>query len=183
MIGEYDFVDITFTPEQCDEIVRMAAERHTGNRKGGYNHLPEWNNECKISDKAGAMRVDLMGVMGEAAFCVYMGLQFSYIQTSLHGGDEGYDFVQNGRTIDVKMTTKRGRNLIRPRFKGVDCADYYILCWPQAENGVSLVGAISGRRWLQEKVQMSGGWGDMVRWGGLKTMREFSDHLDIQARM
>jgi hypothetical protein len=170
MITESDFVDIMFDDDQIIHIRKVADRRGLSNRALGYKSQKV---NAKMSDK----ETDYIGVMGEAGYCVYMGIELSEIAGDMPGGDGGYDFVlSDGMTVDVKITTKRNYNLLRLPLKKGQRPNFYVLCWPKSDNEVTIIGAISASRFDMEKRRQ--GPGELVSWQSLKTMAEFQEFND-----
>ena len=172
-------IDVRFTEAQMRALSLLAEERGRANRNKG---IPDTTtsaskNYIPMTHKPDQISLDLYGVMGEAAYCLELGLPFSDIRVDQPGGDGGIDFTTGGLTVDVKMTTRRGYNLVR--FKLNPTASIYILVWPKAHNEVSIVGAITGSR-FNDICEPLAKWGVGYKcsWKELKPFVEFRDYIN-----
>ena len=104
-------------------LCRVAAERHDLHRDHASSR--------PLSDG-----YELVGLVGEAEFSRLFNVPMNLERMA--GGDNGVDFVINGRTIDIK-TARKAFNLIVEQ--GHVCCDVYVLANPnRGVTGAELLG-------------------------------------------
>lgn len=177
MITEQDFVDIEFTDEEMRYIHYLAALR-----TAGRTNLRDGTKALKFS-KLSEKEIDLSGVMGEAAYCVFMGHPLATIKPYQRGGDGGFDFVEAGKTVDVKGVLLRGRDLLHSQIHSSIIADFYVLTWPVGINNMTLIGTMSHAEFLRRmvicpKIARNSKKSRVVRWPNLHSMRDFKPELE-----
>lgn len=83
-----DWINLSFVWADLELIAKRRDEQ-----KKNYSSTKNWSN---------GNSTHFLGVVAECAFSIYSGLDFDENLNVL--GDPGYDFVINGKTIDVKGT-------------------------------------------------------------------------------
>ncbi len=165
MITHADHVDVELTDAHLDIARDLAVTRNESSIKAKAKS----NKRSKyMSDE----ETNYLGMLAEVAYCVRTGRPFSDIQNHPNG-DLGWDFRIPGLgTLDVKIETVRGYNLYLRSLK--KRATAYLLMWPKSKHLVTMVGAMSRKRFEQEMTHpsyMPDVW--LVPWESLLSIEAF----------
>lgn len=105
------WINLTFI---WGDLERIAAQRDA--QKQNYKSTKNWS---------AGNSTHFLGLVAEAAFSVYSGMDFD---ESLNAeGDPGYDFIVDGKTIDVKGTQYFNDPHLKQYPNPKTWADYYVL--------------------------------------------------------
>lgn len=133
---------IQYTPEEIEECRNVANLRNT--KKKGVPSL-------RVHQGATDYAIHFWGLLGEKAFSIYYGVDIDTTHNE-GGGDRGYDFIINEKTIDIKYSRSKSNCLIVSS-KGRVKADILVLAKPYKRGnpleGTKLVGWITREEFLE----------------------------------
>ncbi len=93
--------------------------------------------------------IHVLGAMAEIAVCRWLGVTFN--NNIFPHGDGGIDLSWNGFTLDVKMRSEWGRDLVIMPDLSDFRAEVALLCWPGKEpDTVAVVGLVSRERFRRK---------------------------------
>lgn len=134
---------IVHTLSRADYALALWMARE---RNGIKEALGIASNKVSAADD---LTIHRLGALAEVAVARHLG---AAPDMAIHaGGDAGYDLVVGQWTIDVKMRSQPGRDLvIMPDMRDFR-AQVVVLCWPgPTERDVRLVGYATRQRFLRE---------------------------------
>jgi len=169
-ISASDFKDRWLTPENAAIAMHKSYDII---EKAGPRANPK-----RVTRNVTQSESTIMGTVAEAVVAQERGIDCNEITGHIYGGDHGIDLVQGGVTIDVKMTEKRGGNLVRNHTDTP--ADFYVLCWPNERRyGATIIGATTHERFMDEHEPMPGGRpGTRVMWPTLISWDQFVESFE-----
>jgi hypothetical protein len=109
-IMQLDWIDLS---EHWEELTKLARLRD--NQKKNYKSTKNWSKDS----------THLLGLIGELCFSINTGLKID--KTLKVAGDDGYDFIHNGKTYDIKTTSYYSKPNLIQNLNPKKWADYYIL--------------------------------------------------------
>ena len=143
-------------------VERLSASRNSIKEANGVptHKVSDWSDQS----------IHRLGLMAEVAIAAWLGVSID--GNTYYGGDAGYDLCAGGLTVDVKMRSRTGLDLVTFADMSDFRADIAILCWPAGERDVACVGYVSRDRFrLQARRMMIGSnerlvmpWRELAQW-------------------
>lgn len=145
-----------------DELQTIAASRDA--QKKSYKSTKNWST---------GNSTHFLGLVAEAAFSCYTGLDLN--KSLSPSGDLGYDFIINGRTVDVKGTQYFNDPHLKQYPTPKVWVDYYFLVGIDIAQKRAKIFGYATREEIQNATMKDYGYGPqrVVECKDLHTMEEF----------
>lgn len=129
-----------------NELKSIANERESQKKK--YKSTKNWSKES----------THFLGLIGELCFSIHTGLK---IDKELKvGGDDGYDFIYNGKTYDIKTTSYYSKPNLTQNLNPKKWADYYILVGVNIDKKVAKIFGYATKEAVQNAELYDYGYGN-----------------------